>query len=98
MEAPPRLDVPNPDRLVEGTGDDEVGLGVEVDAEDEIGVAAKDLDALAGGGADVPDAESAVVGGGAEVVGVGGPGEIGDAFGVADEAVAEGEGGGGPDD
>ena len=31
-------------------------------------------------------------------MGIGRPGEIRDAFGVANEAVAKGEGGGGPDD
>lgn len=88
VQAAPRLDVPNPNGLVERAGDDEVGLGVEVDAEDEVGVALEGLDAVLG--ASVPYAEGAVVGGGGEVVGVGGPGEVGDAGGVAGEDEEEG--------
>lgn len=92
------LDVPDAEAPVERAGDDEIRTRVEVDAEDEVGVAAEGLDAVSGGGEGVPDAEGAVVGGGADVVGVGGPGEVGDAVGVAGEAGAEGEGFGVPDD
>lgn len=89
-EALSGLDLPNPDGLVERAGDDEVGLGVEVGAENDVGVAAEGLDALACWGACVPDAEGAVVGGGADVVGVGGPGKVGNALGVAHQAAQEG--------
>lgn len=83
MVSLPSLDVPNPNGLVERPRNDLVRLGVEVDTEDEVGVATEGFDAV--GGACVPDADGFVVGGGADVVGVGGPGEVGDAVGVADE-------------
>lgn len=92
-----RLHFPDPNRLVEGTRSDQIGLRIEVDAEDETGVAAEGFEAIEGG-ACVPDTEGAVVGGGADVVGIGGPGEVGDALGVADEAFDGSEGGGGPED
>lgn len=97
VDALPSLHLPNPNRLIEGAGNDVVRLRVEVNAENGVGVAAEGLDTVASAGG-VPDAEGAVVGGGADVVGVGGPGEVGDAVGMAGEAVEEGEGGGGPDD
>lgn len=90
VEALPGLDLPNTHRFVEGAGDDEVGLGIEIDAEDAVGVAAEGLDALAGGGAGVPDTEGPIVGGGADVVGVGRPGKVGDAVGVAEKAAEKG--------
>lgn len=62
----PRFHVPNPNRLIKRSGDDEVGMNTEIDTEDKIGVAAKGFDAL--GGACVPDAEGFVVRGGADVV------------------------------
>lgn len=90
--APSRLHIPEPNRLIKGSRDDQIRLGVEVDAEDEGGVAAEDLDAFEGGGSDVPDAESAVIRSRADVVGIGGPSEIGDTLGVAGEGGEEGEG------
>ena len=36
MKALPSLNLPDPNRVIEGAGDDEVGLWVEVDAEDEV--------------------------------------------------------------
>lgn len=98
VEALAGLDLPNPNRLVERAGDDEVRLGVEVHAEDQVVVTAEGLDALAGGGACVPDAEGSIVRGGADVVGVGGPGEVGNALGVTHEAADERQSGGGPED
>lgn len=80
----PRLHIPNSDRVVEPTGDDQIRLWTEVDAEDPVRVALEGFDAL--GGACVPDAEGAVVGGGADVGGVGGPGEVADALRVAGQA------------
>lgn len=77
------LHLPDSDSFVEGARDDEIGLGVEVDAEDVVGVAAEDFEALERG-TGVPDADSAVVGGGRDVVWVGGPGDIGDATEMAD--------------
>ena len=94
MDTLPRLHLPNPNGLIEGSGDDEVSLVIEVNAEDGVGVAAEGLDALARGA--VPYADGAVVGGGADVTRVRGPGKVGDAFGVVGEAVEEGEGFGGP--
>lgn len=98
MKAFPRLHLPNPDRLIKRTRNNEIRLRIEIDAEHKIGMATQGFDAFTSGRTGVPDAESAVVGSGANVMGIGRPGEIGDAFGVADEAVAEGEGGGRPDD
>lgn len=40
------LYIPDAEAPVEGAGDDEIGLRVEVDAEDEVGVAAEGLDAV----------------------------------------------------
>lgn len=82
------LGIPNPDGLVEGAGDNEVGLRVEIYTEDQVGVAAEGLDAFSQ--LSVPDAESEVVGGGADVMGIGGPCEVGDAAGVANKAGPEG--------
>lgn len=79
-----RFHVPYPNRFVEGARNDEVRLGVKIDAEDEVGVAAESFDAF--GGACSPNAEGAVVRSGADVGGVGGPGQVGDAVGVTDEA------------
>ena len=88
VEGAAGLNIPDPNGLVEGAGDNEVGLGVEIDTEDQVGVAAEGLHAFSGLG--VPDAESEVVGGGADVVGVGGPCQVGDAAGVANKAGLEG--------
>lgn len=100
MQTLPSLHLPNTHRFVERPRHDQIRLGAEVHAEDQIGVALQGLDVggVAAGGACVPDAESAVVGGGADVVGVGRPGQVGDALGVAGEAVEESQGLGGPDD
>jgi len=77
----PGLDVPNPEGFVEGAGDDEIGLGIEVDAEDHAGVALEGLNAIAR--VDVPDAEALVVRSRADIAGVGRPREVGDALAVA---------------
>jgi len=70
----PGLDVPNPEGFVEGAGDDEIGLGIEVDAEDHAGVALEGLNAIAR--VDVPDAEALVVRSRADIAGVGRPREV----------------------
>lgn len=91
------LHLPNPDRLVEGAGDDEVGLRIKIDAENVIGVAFEDFQAVEGS-TRFPNAEGAIVGGGADVVGVGGPCEVTYAGRVTVVAVNEGEiRGGGPE-
>lgn len=55
LDALAALHVPDLDRLVEGAGDNEIGLGVEIDAEDEVSVAVEGADAVEVGGSDVPD-------------------------------------------
>ena len=57
----PTRDVPNPDGLVEGGGDEEVLGGVELGAHDVVVVPGEDGDA--GAGLPVPDADRLVVGG-----------------------------------
>ena len=57
----PTGDVPDPDRLVEGGGDEEVLGGVELGAHDVVVVPGEDGDA--GAGLPVPDADRLVVGG-----------------------------------
>lgn len=93
----PSLDLPNSNRFIEGAGDDEIGLRIEIHAEHEIGMAFESFEAVKGG-ASVPDTERAIIRGGADVVGIGGPSKIGDALRVALEAMEEGEGRGRPDD
>lgn len=39
-DGPAIFDIPNPNSLIKRTGDDEIGLRAEIDAENEIGVAA----------------------------------------------------------
>lgn len=66
-----RLHLPNPNRFIKGARDDVIGLGVEVDTENDVGVSTEGFNAVAvSGGASIPDAEGAVVGGRANVVGV----------------------------
>ena len=100
MQTFPSLHLPNTHRFVERPWHDQIRLGAEVHAEDQIGVPLQGLDmgGVAASGACVPDAESAVVRRGADVVGVGRPGEVGDALRVAGEAVEETQVLGGPDD
>lgn len=40
VDGPAIFDIPNPNSLIKRTGDDEIGLRAEIDAENEIGVAA----------------------------------------------------------
>jgi len=100
MQTLPSLHLPNMHCFVKRPRHNQIRLGAEVHAEDQIGVALQGLDmgGVAGGGACVPNAESAVVRGGADVVGVKEPGEVGDALKVAGEMVEESQGLGGPDD
>lgn len=72
------LHIPHPNGLVEGTGDDDVGLRVEVDAEHVVGVTVEGL--YEGPSGNVPEAEGLVVGGGDKEPRVGGEGEVGDAL------------------
>lgn len=58
-EALTRLDIPNSDSLVKGAGDQEVGVGVEVEAEGVIGVAPESGER--GGSVEVPEAERLVI-------------------------------------
>lgn len=94
-----RLNLPNPNCFIEGTRDNVIRLRIEIDTENDVGVATEGFNAVtAGGGASIPDAESAVIGSRTDVVRVRGPSEVGDAIGVTGETVEEREGGGGPDD
>ena len=70
--APPRLHLPDPNRLIERTGHDQIRGRVEVNAEDEVGVASQHLETLVGSPC-VPDPKRAVVRGRARVVRIGGP-------------------------
>lgn len=90
LEAFPGLHVPNPDGFVEGAGNDEIGLGIEVDAEDHAGMTLEGLHAIARG--DVPDTEALVVRSRADIAGIGRPREVGDALAVAAELPLEGRG------
>lgn len=87
LQAFPRLDIPNSDGLIEGTGGKHVGLGIEIDRENVVGVASKGFDEGASG--DVPETDGAVVGGGGEETSVGGEGQVGDAQFVAMEFVVD---------
>jgi len=71
-----RLHVPDADGLVEGSGNNEIRLRIEVAAEDVIGMSLQGLHAFSGG--QLPDLERLIVGGGDEQTGVAGPGDVGD--------------------
>lgn len=76
-----RFDVPNADRLVERTGNDEIRLRVEVAAEDVVGMSLQGLHTFAGG--QLPNLECLVVGGGDEKTRIAGPRHVGNAESVS---------------
>lgn len=87
------LDVPDAHGLVEGAGDNHVGLGVEVDAEDVVGVAMEGLDERPR--CHVPQPQRLVVGGRHQKPRVGREGEVRDALLVSMEFVDRREEGAG---
>ena len=82
-----RFDVPNADRLVERTGNDEIRLRVEVAAEDVVGMSLQGLHTFAGG--QLPNLECLVVGGGDEKTRIAGPRHVGNAQPVAGNRLLE---------
>jgi hypothetical protein len=80
-------DIPNPDTLIKRSGHDQVGLRVEVTAEDVVAVTFQRLEALAG--TELPDFEGLVVGCAHQKPRVAGPGDVADAQLVAGNGLLE---------
>lgn len=81
------LNLPDPNRFIKRTRDNEIRLGIKVDAENDVGVATEGFNAFTARGASIPDAEGSVVGGRTNVVRVRGPSEVRDAIGVPGKMV-----------
>jgi hypothetical protein len=69
MNTLPSFHFPNSNGFIERTRNDEIGLRIKIDAENDVYVATESFDTVTGVG--VPNTEGAVVGGGADVVRIG---------------------------
>lgn len=85
------FDVPNADGLVEGARNNHVGLGIEVNTENVVGMAIKGLDK--GPRGDIPEAKGLIVGGRYKKTRIRGESKVGDTLFMALELLEWGQSG-----